>query len=76
VVDAIEFLKQGAGAGFVGDVEGDGAGVRAEQGPCGLEPISRSAGYDDPRAFGLGGLRGREPDARAAAEYYDGTVRQ
>jgi hypothetical protein len=68
--------NKGAGAGLVGHVEGDGAGFCAEQGLCGLEPIGGSAGYDDPRAFGFGGLRGRKPDTGAAAENYDGAVRQ
>jgi hypothetical protein len=76
VVDAVELLEQGAGAGLVGHVEGDGPGFCAEQGLCGLEPIGGSAGYDDPRAFGFGGLRGRKPDTGAAAENYDGAVRQ
>jgi hypothetical protein len=76
VVDAIEFLKERAGAGLVGHVERDGADVRAKQSLGGLEPIGGSSGYDDPRAFGAGGLCGCKPDPRTAAKNYDSTMRQ
>jgi hypothetical protein len=76
VIDSVELLKQHAGAAFVGDIERDRARAAPELRLGRLQAIARLSGYDNPRAFGLRGLRGREPNTGGSTQDYDRLVRQ
>jgi predicted TIM-barrel fold metal-dependent hydrolase len=76
VIDAVELLKPGARVPASSATSSANERAAPELRLGRLQAIVRSSGYDNPRAFGLRGLRGREPNTGGSAQDYDRLVHQ